>query len=149
MPPASPGAQQPPADVKPAETRPHSDLEGPLRPELGHEIAEQPAGLRADLALELVRRPARKLSRPVRYNRSITSAMRASESVVFGAGSAASYNTPMRLLYAVPFWPHLYTPFLSREMAWMRSRGHSVAVISTQPRPDGEVRRDLPRVAPV
>jgi glycosyltransferase involved in cell wall biosynthesis len=36
----------------------------------------------------------------------------------------------MRLLYCLPFFPYLYTPWLFREMAWMRQRGHHVAVIS-------------------
>ncbi|MEX0774306.1 MAG: glycosyltransferase family 4 protein [Phycisphaeraceae bacterium] len=45
----------------------------------------------------------------------------------------------MRILYVLPFWPHLYTPFLFREMAWMRSRGHAVAVISLRRWPDGQV----------
>ncbi len=36
----------------------------------------------------------------------------------------------MRLAYIVPFFPYLYTPWLFREMAWMRDRGHSVVVIS-------------------
>ncbi len=36
----------------------------------------------------------------------------------------------MRLLYCLPFFPYLYTPWLFREMAWMRRRGHSVAVVS-------------------
>ncbi|MEX2213438.1 MAG: glycosyltransferase family 4 protein [Phycisphaeraceae bacterium] len=36
----------------------------------------------------------------------------------------------MNLIYSLPFWPYLYTPWLFREMQWMRKRGHRVAVIS-------------------
>lgn len=45
----------------------------------------------------------------------------------------------MNILYLLPFWPHLYTPFLFREMAWMRSRGHNVAVASLRQWPDGHI----------
>ncbi|MCC7017980.1 MAG: glycosyltransferase family 4 protein, partial [Rhodospirillales bacterium] len=41
----------------------------------------------------------------------------------------------MNLLYALPFWPYFYTSYLFREVAWMRSRGHHVAVISLAPPP--------------
>jgi glycosyltransferase involved in cell wall biosynthesis len=36
----------------------------------------------------------------------------------------------MRLVYALPRWPTLYTTYIFRELQWMRSRGHHVAVIS-------------------
>ena len=36
----------------------------------------------------------------------------------------------MNLLYSLPFWPYLYTPWLFREMAWMLGRGHRIAVLS-------------------
>ncbi len=36
----------------------------------------------------------------------------------------------MRIVYCLPFWPYLYTPWLFNELAWMRGRGHHVAVIS-------------------
>ena len=41
----------------------------------------------------------------------------------------------MNLLYVLPFWPYLYTPWLFREMAWMRGRGHRIAVIALGPPP--------------
>lgn len=44
----------------------------------------------------------------------------------------------MRLTYLVPFWPYLYTPWLFREVAWMRSRGHDVSVASLGPPPGPE-----------
>ncbi len=44
----------------------------------------------------------------------------------------------LRVLYLLPFWPHLYTPFLFREMAWLRQRGHRVAVVSLRRWPDGQ-----------
>lgn len=44
----------------------------------------------------------------------------------------------MNLLYFVPFWPHRYTPFLFREVAWMKGRGHRVAVVSMREWPDGQ-----------
>lgn len=36
----------------------------------------------------------------------------------------------MNILYSVPFWPYLYTPWLFREISWMRQRGHGVSVIA-------------------
>ena len=36
----------------------------------------------------------------------------------------------MRLIYSLPFFPYAYTPWLFREMAWMRQRGHAIAVVS-------------------
>lgn len=36
----------------------------------------------------------------------------------------------MNLLYCLPFWPYLYTPWLFREMAWMKARGHHLAIVS-------------------
>jgi glycosyltransferase involved in cell wall biosynthesis len=36
----------------------------------------------------------------------------------------------MNVLYCLPFWPYLYTPWLFREMRWMRGRGHGLAVVS-------------------
>ena len=44
----------------------------------------------------------------------------------------------MNLMYFVPFWPHRYTPFLFREVAWMRGRGHRVAVVSMRQWEDGQ-----------
>jgi glycosyltransferase involved in cell wall biosynthesis len=41
----------------------------------------------------------------------------------------------MNILYLLPFWPYLYTPWLFREIAWMRRRGHQVAVIALAPPP--------------
>jgi glycosyltransferase involved in cell wall biosynthesis len=41
----------------------------------------------------------------------------------------------MNLLYLLPFWPSLYTPWLFREVAWLRGRGHRVAVITLGPAP--------------
>lgn len=42
----------------------------------------------------------------------------------------ASRRPVMNLLYSLPFWPYLYTPWLFREMAWMLGRGHRIAVLS-------------------
>lgn len=36
----------------------------------------------------------------------------------------------MNLLYSLPFWPYLYTPWLFREIAWMKARGHHLAIVS-------------------
>ena len=36
----------------------------------------------------------------------------------------------MRIVYCLPFWPYLYTPWLFNELSWMRARGHHVAVVS-------------------
>jgi len=36
----------------------------------------------------------------------------------------------MNILYSLPFWPYLYTPWLFREMQWMLGRGHRLAVLS-------------------
>lgn len=46
-------------------------------------------------------------------------------------------DRPLSILYAVPFWPSLYAPFLFREIAWMKARGHRVAVLSTMAMTDG------------
>jgi glycosyltransferase involved in cell wall biosynthesis len=48
----------------------------------------------------------------------------------------------MNLLYTLPFWPYLYTPWLFREIAWMRDRGHHVAVLSLRepPGPSADLR---------
>lgn len=36
----------------------------------------------------------------------------------------------MRIVYCLPFWPYLYTPWLFNELAWMRQHGHHVAVVT-------------------
>lgn len=36
----------------------------------------------------------------------------------------------MNLAYLVPFWPYQYTPWLFREVAWMRRQGNHVVVVS-------------------
>ena len=36
----------------------------------------------------------------------------------------------MNIVYSLPFWPYLYTPWLFRELQWMKLRGHHLAVIS-------------------
>ncbi len=48
----------------------------------------------------------------------------------------------MRLIYSLPFFPYAYTPWLFREMAWMRQRGHEIAVISLgdPPGPSADLR---------
>ncbi len=45
----------------------------------------------------------------------------------------------MNILYCVPFWPHLYTPWMFREIAWLRARGHNLAVISMRQWHDGQI----------
>lgn len=41
----------------------------------------------------------------------------------------------MNICYMLPFWPYLYTPYLFREIAWLRGRGHHVVVVSLAPPP--------------
>lgn len=36
----------------------------------------------------------------------------------------------MKILYSLPFWPYLYTPWLFSSMKWMLDRGHQLAVVS-------------------
>ncbi|MEX2213437.1 MAG: glycosyltransferase family 4 protein [Phycisphaeraceae bacterium] len=48
----------------------------------------------------------------------------------------------MNLVYSLPFWPYLYTPWLFREMQWMKQRGHHIAIVSLgdPPGPSADVK---------